>query len=233
MTILAYHSISSRDHPLAVSREQFVRQLDLLQKFRVVPVAEYAARRASRQSTRGLVALTFDDGYRDFAETVAPLLADRRWPATVFIPTALVGKSLVIDVCDWPLMSWDDVRAAAAMGMEIGSHSESHPHLTDVDDAQLDDEVTRSRHELESMLGAPVAGFCYPAGYHDARVVAAVARAGYSWAVVTPRIGAPANNRLTLRRSGIYHHDDLFRVRLKLAGAGRIVTRLRTLRSPQ
>jgi peptidoglycan/xylan/chitin deacetylase (PgdA/CDA1 family) len=83
------------------------------------------------------------------------------------------------------LMSWDQLRALARDGHEVGSHSLSHPILTLVDDAQLEREVAGSRLRLEAELQRPCESFCYPNGDCDERVAAAVRQAGYRRAVLT------------------------------------------------
>jgi len=83
------------------------------------------------------------------------------------------------------MMSWAQVRALAAAGHEIGSHTLSHPLLSRVDDLQLEREVAGSKARIDAALGAPCQSFCYPNGDCDDRVVSAVSRAGYRVAVVT------------------------------------------------
>lgn len=83
------------------------------------------------------------------------------------------------------MLSWDDVRALAAAGHEIGSHSMSHPLLPECDDATLDLEVIESKRRLQAELCREVRSFCYPNGTSDARALRAVRRAGYSEAVTT------------------------------------------------
>ncbi len=240
MTILAYHSVSKRDHPLAVAPDEFARQLDWLEKCRLLSMREYARRAANGVSTRNCVALTFDDGYRDFAETVVPMLEERRYTATAFVAPGLVGRSLEVDDvgtevdCRWSLMNWDEIRAVSAAGMEVASHSMTHTDLTRVDEGMLKEEVVVSKQTLEDALGKAVDGFCYPAGWYDERVVHTVEDAGYRWAVVTPRTGGRLHGEFLLPRVGIYRHDDSRRFRLKLSRAGRVLGRGRRLfRSPQ
>ncbi|BDG04624.1 polysaccharide deacetylase family protein [Anaeromyxobacter oryzae] len=83
------------------------------------------------------------------------------------------------------MMTWTQVRALAAAGHEIGSHSMSHAILTSCDDRALERETRASRDLLRRRTGCDVESFCYPNGDHDARVLAAVRRAGYARAVTT------------------------------------------------
>jgi peptidoglycan/xylan/chitin deacetylase (PgdA/CDA1 family) len=83
------------------------------------------------------------------------------------------------------LMSWEQLRALARSGHEVGSHSMSHAILPLVDGAQLEREITGSKLRLEAELGLPCESFCYPNGDCDERVAAAVRRAGYLRAVTT------------------------------------------------
>jgi peptidoglycan/xylan/chitin deacetylase (PgdA/CDA1 family) len=65
-------------------------------------------------------------------------------------------------------------------GMEIGSHTMTHPILTSVDKPTLNRELAESKARLEDLTGNGVTSFCYPAGFHNAEVRAAVRRVGYS-----------------------------------------------------
>jgi peptidoglycan/xylan/chitin deacetylase (PgdA/CDA1 family) len=95
----------------------------------------------------------------------------------------------------------EQVSALAHAGHEIGSHSASHEILTHADDVRLRHEVEASRQCLRDWTGTEIAGFCYPNGTHDARVVAAVASAGYRYACTTlPPRAAPAGDPLRLGR---------------------------------
>lgn len=52
-----------------------------------------AAVSGTHRLPRGAVAMTFDDGYRDFKDVAWPLLKQYRVPAILFVPTAYVGGS--------------------------------------------------------------------------------------------------------------------------------------------
>jgi len=66
----------------------------------------------------------------------------------------------------WPrlMMSHDQVRSLRRMGMEIGAHTVTHPILTRLDARAAQDEMARSKRELESLLAEPVDLFAYPNG---------------------------------------------------------------------
>jgi len=83
------------------------------------------------------------------------------------------------------MMGWDQLRAMAARGHEVGSHSMTHQLLPQLNDAALAYEVAGSRRVLQEKLGQPVETFCYPNGDADARVVRAVQDAGYTRALST------------------------------------------------
>ncbi|HEY6221858.1 MAG TPA: polysaccharide deacetylase family protein, partial [Candidatus Eisenbacteria bacterium] len=83
--------------------------------------------------------------------------------------------------------SWDQVREMAAGGIEIGSHSRTHPRLSLLSQEDLRDEIDGSKREIEAQVSRPVVSFAYPNGREqdfDDRCRRALATAGYSSAVV-------------------------------------------------
>lgn len=113
-------------------------------------------------------------------------------PADMRLATALAehGLSGTFYVCrhfaGHRRLSESDIRELASMpGMEVGSHTLTHPDLRKVDDDRLQSELSGARSWLEDVLQAEVTAFCYPGGHHDRRCVGAVARAGYRFARTT------------------------------------------------
>jgi peptidoglycan/xylan/chitin deacetylase (PgdA/CDA1 family) len=80
-------------------------------------------------------------------------------------------------------VAWAEAREMQANGIEIGSHTLTHPILTRVGDERLRLELQESRSRLEEVLRRRIEQFCYPNGDYDERVRSEVARAGYSIAV--------------------------------------------------
>jgi peptidoglycan/xylan/chitin deacetylase (PgdA/CDA1 family) len=67
-------------------------------------------------------------------------------------------------LADQLIMTWDEVRALAAAGMDVESHTRSHRVLQTVPFAELSSELLGSRLELERQLGRPVRAIAYPVG---------------------------------------------------------------------
>jgi len=75
-------------------------------------------------------------------------------------------------------LGWDEMRGVYD-GFAIANHSLTHPGLTDLADAELQQQVVQGRDALQQFFGQAVPGFVYPFGAHDARVVATVREAGH------------------------------------------------------
>ena len=77
--------------------------------------------------------------------------------------------------------SWSQLRRLLGEGMEIGSHSRSHPHLEKINNPGiLWDQIYSSKQILESQLGTAVEDFAYPYGSYNATTASAVRSAGYN-----------------------------------------------------
>jgi peptidoglycan/xylan/chitin deacetylase (PgdA/CDA1 family) len=217
--VLMYHSISPRQgpdpHALRVHPDRLDRQLSYLRRrgLRGVSVAEWLAAADRGQHTR-LVALTFDDGYRDFVEYAMPVLARQGMTGSVYVVARkLSGWSDWDEPCS-PLMSVGDVRAAAAAGHEVGSHSSTHPRLSETPTVDLVREVGESRRILQEVLDADITGFCYPYGAFNTSVVAAVVNAGYDYACATDDHTNP--RRHAIPRLYVGQKDTALRLEAKL-----------------
>ena len=98
-------------------------------------------------------------------------------------------------------IAWAEAREMQANGIEIGSHTMTHPILTRVSDERLRSELQESRSRLEEVLRRRVEQFCYPNGDQDERVRGEVARAGYRIAVTCATgLNKRGDDPLTLRR---------------------------------
>ena len=186
-----YHGICRLpDDPngTCTSPERLQAQMRYLKRRNLRGVSLRELRRAAtRSDARGLVGLTFDDGYEDFLQSALPILEACGFSATVFVVSGMLGQEN-----DWEhyyepkpnlrLLNAEGVREVAARGIEVGSHSISHPKLAGLEPGLLEWEVGESRRILEGLLDQPVEGFCFPYGSLDGAAVRAVRRGGYSYA---------------------------------------------------
>ena len=152
-------------------------------------------------------AVTFDDGYLSVYEHAVPILRQRGMTATLFVVADTIGGINVWDHKAGDLkekmMSAEQIRELVASGFEIGSHTLTHPHLTELDDDQLARELRESKSKIEEITGSEVVSFSYPYGDCDARVLAAAAEAGYKYGVTT-RLGVlGASGQLEIPRVNV------------------------------
>jgi peptidoglycan/xylan/chitin deacetylase (PgdA/CDA1 family) len=108
-------------------------------------------------------------------------------------------------------MTWDEIRALAAAGMAIESHTRDHRVLESMPPAELADDLAGARAELARELGGPRYAIAYPvgrsiAGYPEVR--AAVAAAGYRLGFTNASgrlrvVGRPGLDRLDLARVAV------------------------------
>jgi len=225
--VLCYHAVSTHwNDPLAVDAVTLRRQLRLLLRAGLRPGDGDDVLANRRRSFH----VTFDDAYRNFAAAL-PVLQDLRVRGSVFVCTELASdgrafhvpelEGRVGDAADELLtMPWQTLRELAAQGIEIGSHTVSHPHLPELGDAELRHELVDSREEIEARLGRPCRFLAYPYGDNDARVRVAARRAGYI-AAYTLRAGWRGADPFALSRVDIYRRDRLSRFLAKVSPAGR------------
>jgi len=154
-----------------------------------VSLAEAVARRGLNQGANDKFCVTFDDAFLSVYEKACPILAARDIPATVYVVAGGMGGSNEWDKragdVGEPTMSESQVRELSDAGLEIGSHTMTHPHLSHLSDDEIRTEIRDSKHRLEDLIGREVASLAYPYGDYDARAVAAAIEAGYSNAVAT------------------------------------------------
>jgi len=242
MPALMYHSVSAVGGPLgdlAVPRARLAEQLGALTAagYRLVGLTA-ALDLIEQGSTDKLLAVTFDDGYRDLLTDGVPVLAELGAGATLYVSVGHLGE-LAGWLGRWApdfgrLLTWDEVGEVAAAGLEIGNHSLLHHPLDVLPSAQLREETARSKDELEQRLGTRVRSFAYPHGYHGARVRAAVLAAGHDNATeVGRRLHRPGERRFAVPRlqpTPAMTGADL--VALAADGGSALVPRLKRLAQP-
>ena len=166
LPILMYHHVGavppSADglrQGLTVSTEAFSRQMDYLDQAGYSPISQadfFKALYYGDPLPPNPVLLTFDDGYMDNYQQVAPILSLHNFTATFYIITGKVG--------DPEYMGWQQIVDLDWLGMDIGAHTVSHRDLTLISPEAARYQVEQSAVDLYEHLGHPVYWFSYPAG---------------------------------------------------------------------
>jgi peptidoglycan/xylan/chitin deacetylase (PgdA/CDA1 family) len=127
---------------------------------------------------------------------------------------------------DFSAVSWEEVHEMSMNGIEFGSHTLTHPILTNVGEEQLRRELSESRTHIESVLRRKIDQFCYPNGNYNERVAVEVERTGYSSAVTT-EVGLveAGDQKFSLRR--IHTEHDLPHFLQSTSGFEQVKTKLR------
>ncbi len=178
--ILTYHSIDHSESVISTSEKAFRRHVAWLRSasLKVVSVPELL----TLGDDADAVALTFDDGFANFGQTVAPMLADAGLTATVFVVTDCVGGTNSWEfrsgasVPLLPLMDWNQLSQLHERGFTIAAHTRTHADLARLSAVDLTTEVSGSADHIKRELGFSPEGFAYPFGTISSEAVREVSR---------------------------------------------------------
>lgn len=187
--ILTWHSIDGSGSPISVAPEQWRAQAAWLagSGVRVLSMERLLAEPGPEPA----VALTFDDGFANFATEALPVLEERGFPATVFVVSGHAGRdnrwagrsSTIIPRL--PLLDWDALARLPHSLVTIGAHTRTHPHLDQVEDeAQLESELHGSARDIEARTGRRPDIVAYPYGGLSPAAVR-IAGAHFRWGCTT------------------------------------------------
>jgi peptidoglycan/xylan/chitin deacetylase (PgdA/CDA1 family) len=201
--ILLYHHIGvlSQDagsdwYDTTVTPDAFEEQMAYLayNGYHTVKIMDLVAAVEGRKSLpEKPVVITFDDAWIDCYVSAFPVLQRYGMIASFFIPADWIGN------LGESTMSWEQIEEMNRAGMEIGSHSMSHPYLTQSEPDMLTWELENSKALLEEHVAGPVEVLAYPFGLYDDNVIAQTKAAGYRAA-------------LTVEEGRFSIDDDLFRM---------------------
>ena len=205
--ILTYHKLGPRPRQvrlkgLFMSQQLFARQLDQLRKagFTTGSLMASAGPRLDRQ-----IVITFDDGHLNVLRYGLQPLAESRFTAIQFLVADLLGGRNEWDILQGEapeaIMDASQVRDWLAAGNDIGSHTLTHPRLTQLSPREAKEEINASRKKLEDLFGRPIQHFCYPYGDWNEAVRDLVAAADYKTGCTTdPGVNLASTSPLALKR---------------------------------
>ena len=191
--ILMYHHVGVPDsgadsirRDLSVSPTRFEGQLRYLVErgYQPITLTDLAMHlQVGRALPAKPVVLTFDDGFEDQYTNAYPLLKKYGFVGTFFVITRFADEERPEH------MSWSEIELLHANGMEIGSHSYTHPSLWGKSYDYLVWQVLGSREAIETRTQESVRFFSYPSGQYDQLTIDVLKSAGY-WGAVTVEAGS-------------------------------------------
>ncbi|CAN5723794.1 polysaccharide deacetylase family protein [soil metagenome] len=214
--ILTFHSVDASGSVISIHPRDFRRLLAWLAGGG--PLVTTIEHLLSLPADADAVALTFDDGFANFATDAWPVLREYGFPATIFLPSDLLGKKNLWDRAErgaiplLPLLDWPTTARLAEEGVTLGAHSRTHADLRTLGETALREELRGAKEEIRRETGHEPEGFAYPFGYCDAATVSAAGQ-WYAWACTAElRPLAAREDLLRLPRLDAYY----------LRGAGRL-----------
>lgn len=108
--------------------------------------------------------------------------------------SAIEATNFVDEICDQlksktltqkSVLSWQELRQLAKLGITIGAHTRTHPYLISLSDKEASEEIVGSQADLKRELGQVLPVFCYPNGDHNDRIVNLLKQTNFKLAFTT------------------------------------------------
>lgn len=218
-----YHSIDPSGSVISLDRDTFARHVEWMATAPVTVVG--LTELLSGDDDANALAITFDDGFANFATDAWPLLRDHGLPATQFIVADRAGGTNAwedgTEIPVLPLMDWDTLGRLSSEGLGLGVHGRTHRPLEGLSAAELEDELGGCVERIAERTGTTPTTMAYPYGRFDDDAVEA-ARASFAAACTTElRLLTRGEDALLLPRLDAYY----FRTGDRLRGWGRSTLR--------
>ncbi len=162
--IIVFHDIQNKD--LFKERMRWLKN-----NYQIVSLGRLLSENGDDQ-----IAITFDDGYANWATNAQPILQELNIPATFFVCSGLIDligdeandfiKSKLMRQRSLNLIGSHQVKLLAENSLfEIGSHTVNHVDLgRDPSNDFLKSEILRDKQNLENLIGKKIKWFAYPFG---------------------------------------------------------------------
>ncbi len=239
--VLLYHSIDDSGSVTSVAPRTFREHMQYLNRrgYETISLAKYVEYlQTGLKPRKKLVAVTFDDGYKNNHTEAMPILRKYGFTATIFVATDYVGKTSswarLDSIPELPLLSWSEIKEMNDLGIEFGSHTCGHTRLTQLSEVEMETELVRSKAKLEAKLNKAVTFFCHPYGCSDHRTRRKAKECGYLSAFGSLDFSS-SNSRdslYDLRRVGTAHFSSLWDFKAGLLGTYEWYIRMKRIFEP-
>lgn len=201
--ILLYHRVGGEPDDLTISIKHFQQDMELLsyggyKAMSLEQVKQHLQGNFSSLPSKPVV-ITFDDGYLDNYTNAFPILQKYSMVASFYIITGMVGNN--------DRLTTSQIREMQTVGMDFGSHTVTHRSLAELSPQEVTTELTKSKSDMEQILGKTVEFIAYPCGSYNSETLNIAHEAGYLGGFSVQDGFAEFSNPFTIRRIPIFHYD--------------------------
>lgn len=201
--ILLYHRVGSEVDDYTVTTTRFEKDMETLrwEGFNTLTLEQVKKhlQRANSPLPEKPIIITFDDGYLDNYTNVFPILQKYSMKASFYIITGMVGLDDRLTI--------SQIREMEAAGMDFGSHTITHRLLAELTYKEAEIELTKSKYDLEQILGKVVDFIAYPGGSYNSDTLKIASEAGYIGGLTTHYGLETFNLSFEIKRIPIFHYD--------------------------
>lgn len=226
LRVLMYHKVDEKKKDrLTVTIEQINKQLNWLveKKLNIISFKEFKELEAQKKKGRYVI-LTFDDAYENNLSYALPLLNKTNTKATIFIPTAFIGRTNEWDGGNEKLMTATQLRQLPPGIIELGLHTHTHKNFKLCSAEHIQTEMQRSIETLQQnqIPFVPVVAYAYggfPKDDNQQQAMIDILKQEKIWYGL--RIGnnlnaLPVKNNFLIKRIDIRGTDSFFMFKLKV-----------------
>lgn len=225
--ILMYHKIPDvaidSVNKIFVTKQTFEKHLKFF-KFRgLTPITfkDYIDFREGKKNIKTFpqkpIILTFDDGYTDNYSNLLPLMEKYAYKGVIYFlgDFDVTHNFWDADKGDHrdEIMSKAQKKVFVEKGWEIGSHTLTHRHLTELTENEVFDEILTAKNNLEKELNTHIVSFAYPYGDLNEMVKEQVRKSGHLMGIATDSGGMTIEDDLfQVFRINIFPDESLFQL---------------------
>ena len=228
LPIILYHKVVEKAEVdskvgIFVTAKDFEKQLSYLKKKNYRTLTFYDVQRILKNemlSKENDIILTFDDGYKNNYSTAFPILKKYGSKCVIFFVTDTPSNAWDKDKNEAEdiLMTDPEIAEMEEYGIEFGSHTLTHPHLTEISLEEAKREICASFEVLSKKLRNSLISFAYPYGECNSEIKEIVSQCGYQFGVATD--SGPIhikNDLLEIRRQILFSHTSMIQFRKKIS----------------
>jgi peptidoglycan/xylan/chitin deacetylase (PgdA/CDA1 family) len=166
--------VNESDDEFCVSSGYLERLIQMLAEEYEIKRLEDALEYPPERTDRRHACITFDDGYKEWIDTVLPILERQRAHATFFISTGHLDSDVnkaeyierlgLTDKASDLLEEYDIKLLSESEYADIGCHTSQHKKPNELSDLEFARDIERSKRKLEEITQTGISSFAYPYG---------------------------------------------------------------------